>query len=70
MVPVVVPRITFTSDKVTFPVKEVAAILVTVKVSVAKVISASSTSIPAVPAKVTLPAVSPESVMLPPTKVV
>src|SRR3989338_7224686 len=47
-----------------------AMILVAVRVSVAKVRSASSESNPAVPAKVILVAVSPESVMLPPTRVV
>src|SRR3989344_4111038 len=45
------------------PVKVVAPNLVTVRVSVAKVISASSTRSPAVPAKVTLPAVRAELVM-------
>ena len=44
--------------------------LVAERVSVAKVRSASSESSPPVPAKVTLPAVKPESVMLPPDKVV
>ena len=44
--------------------------LVAERVSVKKVKSASSTNNPAVPAKVTLPAVKAESVMLPPDKVV
>jgi hypothetical protein len=44
--------------------------LVAESVSVVKVKSASSESSPAVPAKVTLPAVSPESVIFPPERVV
>ena len=48
----------------TVPVRVVAPNLVTVKVSVRKVKSLSSERIPAVPAKVTLPAVNPESVRL------
>ena len=46
------------------PVRVVAPNLVAVKVSVAKVISASSTRSPLVEAKVTLPEVRPESVRL------